>query len=188
MLAGQWIGGMVMGRLCCLIALCGLLLTGGCSTDKPNAVGGNSSVPVATSASVSAVSPVAESGYDPKRNAAADVEAALKEAAGDKRAVLLDFGADWCPDCVVLQKLFQAEQVAPLLRQSYHVVSVDVGEFDRNLELAKKYVNLTKSGIPALVVLGSDGGIRVATNDGAFANARTMEAPEVAEFLSRWAR
>lgn len=46
-------------------------------------------------------------GYDPARDAKADIAAALAEAGRDGRPVLLDFGADWCPDCVVLGRTFR---------------------------------------------------------------------------------
>jgi hypothetical protein len=67
------------------------------------------------------------------------------------------------------------------------VVAVDVGKFDHNLSLARRYVNLNTSGIPALVVLDPTGKVTVATNDGAFSNARSMKASDVAAFLTRWA-
>jgi thioredoxin 1 len=55
-------------------------------------------------------------------------------------------------------------------------------------DVAARYVNLRTSGIPALVVLDPDSGrIKVATNQGEFANARTMSADQVEEFLKRWA-
>ncbi|MEV4319144.1 thioredoxin family protein [Actinocrispum sp. NPDC049592] len=179
------------GRRLTAAALC-LALTGGCSVPDTSAPSGG--IPTTTTTTVTSTSartsvtekPLPDKSYDPSRDAAADVRTALGQAAADKLPVLLDFGADWCPDCVVLQKLFQADQVAPVLKK-YHVVSVDVGRFDRNLALAKKYVKLDKSGIPAVVVLSPDGTIRVATNDGAFANARDMQATEVQAFLTRWA-
>jgi hypothetical protein len=59
-----------------------------------------------------------------------------------------DFGADWCPDCVVLGTTFIRPATAKLL-SGYHVVRVDVGEFDHNLDIAAPYVNLRSSGIPA---------------------------------------
>ncbi|MEV7176044.1 thioredoxin family protein [Kitasatospora sp. NPDC093679] len=125
-------------------------------------------------------------GYDGTRDAAADIKAALALSATDHRQVLLDFGADWCPDCHVLDKLFRAGQVAPLLHSDYRVVAVDVGQFDHNLDLAARYVDLQRSGIPALVVLAPDGTVRTATNDGSFSNARSMDAAGVAAFLKRW--
>lgn len=127
-------------------------------------------------------------GYDATRDAAADVKAALAQSAGDQRPLLLDFGANWCPDCKVLDKLFRSPQVNPLLRDDYRVVAIDVGRFDHNLDLAAQYVDLQSSGIPALVVLSPDGTVRTASNDGAFADARTMSATTVATFLKRWAQ
>lgn len=64
---------------------------------------------------------------------------------------------------------------------------VDVGQFDHNIDLAEQYVNLQTSGIPALVVLKSDGTVRTATQDGSFSNARTMDPSQVSAFLTRWA-
>ncbi|MBB2742914.1 UNVERIFIED_ORG: hypothetical protein FHR35_002736 [Microbispora rosea subsp. rosea] len=87
----------------------------------------------------------------------------------------------------MLDKLFQSKQTKPLLQRNYHVVAVDVGEFDRNLDFAAKYVKLKTSGIPALVVLAPDGRVLVHTNDGSFANARTMNSHQVNAFLTHWA-
>ncbi|MET7287010.1 thioredoxin family protein [Streptomyces sp. NPDC005573] len=134
-----------------------------------------------------AAAPPLPDGYDSSRNAKADIKAALTTAAKQHREVLVDFGADWCPDCMVLGRLFRSPQAEPVLRKDYVVVAVDVGRFDRNLDVARPYVNLMTSGIPALVVLKSDGEVRTATSDGSFANARTMSPQRVKEFLTRWA-
>lgn len=126
-------------------------------------------------------------GYDATRNAKADIKAALAAAAKEHREVLIDFGANWCPDCRALGVMFRSAQVEPLLRKDYLVVAVDVGKFNHNLNLAGQYVNLQTSGIPGLVVLKSDGALRTATNDGSFSNARTMDPSQVSAFLTRWA-
>ncbi|MFC8719858.1 thioredoxin family protein [Kitasatospora sp. NPDC057198] len=126
-------------------------------------------------------------GYDAGRDAEADIRAALAEAAKDHREVLVDFGADWCPDCRALDVMFRSAQVEPLLQKDYVVVAVDVGRFDHNLDVAAQYVDLQTSGIPALAVLKSNGELRTATDDGAFANASSMDAGQVSAFLTRWA-
>lgn len=87
----------------------------------------------------------------------------------------------------MLDQLFRAAPVESLLDRDYVVVAVDVGEFDHNLDVAGRYVDLQTSGIPALVVLSSTGSLRTATNDGAFSNARTMKPEQVSAFLTRWA-
>ncbi|MFI1092180.1 thioredoxin family protein [Streptomyces sp. NPDC020917] len=143
--------------------------------------------PGATTASATAPpNAAAPEGYDPARDAAADIAAARRSAAADGRPVLLDFGADWCPDCVVLGKTFTEPDTAGLLAK-YHVVRVDVGDFDHNLDVAAQYVELRSSGIPALAVVDAHGKLEVATNQGQFANARDMPAAEVNAFLKKWA-
>ncbi|MFC6885956.1 MULTISPECIES: thioredoxin family protein [Actinomadura] len=125
-------------------------------------------------------------GYDPDRDPKADIAAALAKAKADKRPVLLDFGADWCPDCVVLERYFRTATVRPVIG-GFHVVAIDVGRFDRNLAVARKYrIDLQKSGIPALVVLTPSGRVRATTNDGSFATAATMTPRQVARHLKRW--
>ena len=100
--------------------------------------------------------------------------------------MLIDFGANWCPDCRVLGTTFTEPATAALLAK-YHVVRVDVGQFDHNLPVAARYVDLNSSGIPALAVVDAHGRTEVATNQGEFANARTMTESQVDAFLKKWA-
>ncbi|MFJ4849160.1 thioredoxin family protein [Streptomyces sp. NPDC088733] len=165
-----------------------LALTGCAGTAAPSGAAAPALVTNAAAPSAStAPEKAAGHGYDPSRDAAADIAAARTAAKKDGRPVLIDFGADWCLDCVVLGKRFQEPGPAALLAK-YHVVTVDVGEFDRNLDVAARYVDLEGSGIPALVVLDpASGRIKVATNEGEFSNARTMSGAQVGAFLQRWA-
>jgi thiol-disulfide isomerase/thioredoxin len=125
--------------------------------------------------------------YDPARDADADIRQAQALAASDGRRVLIDFGADWCPDCQVLDRLYRDERVAPLLAERYHLVTVDVGRFDHNLDLAARYGGVIDGGIPALVVLDPAGAVVTTTKDGSFATARSMTAGELADYLGRYA-
>jgi thiol:disulfide interchange protein len=124
--------------------------------------------------------------FDPHANAQAEVRAALAAAQTDHKLVLLDFGADWCLDCVVLEHLFEDPSVAPYLREHFHVVKVDVGQFDNNLPLVRKYGSPIEGGVPAVVVLAPGGGIVASTRNGDMESARRMTAAEVRRFLERW--
>ncbi|WP_333777771.1 thioredoxin family protein [Streptomyces sp. IBSBF 3136] len=169
-----------------LLALTGCAGSPAASHESTAAAPDTRSTPPATSTASAAPAKPAH-GYDPHAHAAADIKAALTAAKKDGRPVLIDFGADWCLDCRVLGARFGQPGPSASLAK-YHVVTVDVGEFDRNLDVAARYVNLRTSGIPALVVLDSASGrVKVATNQGEFSNARTMSADQVEEFLKRWA-
>jgi thiol:disulfide interchange protein len=98
--------------------------------------------------------------YDRSADPRADIEAALALAKADGKRVLLDFGADWCPDCHVLAAYLDGDAGRKLVDDSFHVVSIDVGYWDHNLDVAKTYGSPITTGIPAVVVLTADGKTR----------------------------
>jgi thioredoxin 1 len=122
--------------------------------------------------------------YRADANPAHDIRRALATAAKQHKNVLLDFGGNWCIDCHVLENAFHQPRIAPLLNSNYIVVHVDVGKYDKNLDLAKKYhVNLQK-GVPSLAVLDAMGKVLYATGD--FERARMMSEDDVIQFLDKW--
>ena len=125
--------------------------------------------------------------YDPALDAPAAVEAALAKAKVDGKRVLIDFGADWCPDCHVLDSYFEDPRAKAILDASYHVVRIDVGNFDNNLETATKYGNVIGVGIPSVVILDGDGKKLVDTAGGELADSRRYTADDIVEFLDSWA-
>ena len=134
-----------------------------------------------------AVTPAAvPDGYDPSADASAELTAALAAARADGRPVLLDFGASWCEDCRALTALVRDPGVHQVLSRDYHLVTVDVGHYDHNADLAARYVTLADSGIPALVVLAPDGSKRPTTGAGQFADARNLGPDQVANMLVDW--
>lgn len=121
--------------------------------------------------------------YDESADAEADVKSALTGAKSSGLPVLILFGANWCGDCRALDLALQEGQSAELVAKSFKVVKVDVGNFDRNQDLADTYGNPIKTGIPAAVVLSVDGKILYVTKAGELANARRMSETGIYEFF-----
>jgi thiol:disulfide interchange protein len=124
--------------------------------------------------------------YNKNAVPAADIANALAQSKNDGKLVLLDFGANWCPDCLVLTTLFEDPAVKPFLAENYHVVRIDIGMGDKNLDVSQKYGNPIEKGIPAVVVLTPNGEIIATTKDGSLANARTATAQEILGLLKTW--
>jgi thiol-disulfide isomerase/thioredoxin len=124
--------------------------------------------------------------YDSTANARQSIEDALRESREDGKLVLLDFGANWCLDCLVLDRLFQDSTVAEYLRANFRVVRVAVGRFDRNLDIAAAYGDPIANGVPAAVVLSPSGEIVASTNDGSLESARKITPEQMLRFLQSW--
>lgn len=121
--------------------------------------------------------------YDEKANAALDVQHALAQAQTDHKRVLLVFGANWCKDCRDLDKAMQGTSHS-LIEGRFDVVKIDVGNFDKNLDIAQRYGNPIERGIPAVVVLDADNHVLYSTKGGELADARRMGDQGIYDFLA----
>lgn len=122
--------------------------------------------------------------YNEKADAAADVQHALAAAQTDHKKVLLVFGANWCGDCRALDKAMHGSSQS-LIEGKFDVVKIDVGNFDKNLDLANRYGNPIEKGIPAVVVLRADNHVIYSTKGGELADARKMGEQGIYDFLSQ---
>ncbi len=124
--------------------------------------------------------------YPPPAQAKADIAAALKAAAKSHKRILLDFGGNWCPDCIVLDDYFHSATNRPLLDGNFILVDVNVGQYDANLDLAAKYEIPLKKGVPALAVLSDRGKLLYSQREGQFEAMGRMDPSSVTAFLEHW--
>ena len=122
--------------------------------------------------------------YDESADANAEIAAALARAATEDKLVLLEFGANWCPDCRVLSATMDEAPLSEQIAARYVVVKVDVGNWDKNLDVVKAWGNPIAKGIPAVVVADSAGRVLYATKAGELSNARRMGSPALVKFFA----
>ncbi|HVC46292.1 MAG TPA: thioredoxin family protein [Terracidiphilus sp.] len=124
--------------------------------------------------------------YPDPGQAKADLAAAIRRAEATHKRVIVDFGGNWCGDCQVLDIYFHNAENLPLLERNYVLVHVNIGRFDANLEMAKRYRIPLKLGVPALAVLSSHGKLIYSQEHGEFEKMQRIEPATVTEFLIRW--
>ena len=115
-----------------------------------------------------------------------DVDAALKLARRTHKRIILDFGADWCGDCQVLDIYFHQSPNVEILDKNFIEVKVNIGREDANLDIAHRY-GVPVHGVPALAVIDGQGKVLVA-QDTEFSDMRYMQSSAVTDFLNRWKR
>jgi protein disulfide-isomerase len=124
--------------------------------------------------------------YDEQADAHRDIAAAISQASKTGSNIVLIFGANWCPDCHALDAQMHKPELAPLISRDFVVVKIDVGRFNKNLDVGARYDVPIRKGIPAIAVLDSHGKLLYAQSHGQFANARAMPYHDFAAFFRKW--
>jgi thiol:disulfide interchange protein len=124
--------------------------------------------------------------YDEKADAKKDIAKAVARAKKDNKRVLVMYGANWCGWCHKLHDLFESDrEVRRALRYDYELVLVDIGRFDKNLDVYDGFGADRKAGVPFLIVLGSDGKPVVHQATGPLEVGPKHDPKKVLEFLKK---
>ncbi len=124
--------------------------------------------------------------YIPGLNAHAEIAQVLKRASQQHKRVLVVFGANWCFDCHVLDLAFHRPDVEAVLNPNFEVVHVDVGQYDKNLDIMQQYHVPPAKGIPAIAVLDSDGKLLYSQRSGEFEKTSILGPEDLLAFLNKW--
>lgn len=122
-------------------------------------------------------------------DARAELDAALARARVSGKPVLIDFGANWCADCRVLAGVLEQPELKTWMAQNYELVQVDVGRFERNLDIPKRFGAAPLDAIPAVLVIdGKTCKLRNRGQELALGDARIMTPQSIANWLAKWPR
>jgi thioredoxin 1 len=124
--------------------------------------------------------------YPDPKEAQPEIDSALAAATKDHKRIILVFGGNWCYDCHVLDATFHSKAIAPLVNANYHVVHINIGDYDQNLDLADKYQVALKKGVPCLAVLDPDGKLVFSQQQGEFESTTKIGPEDVTKFLDQW--
>ena len=127
----------------------------------------------------------ADGPYNETADAKLDIKQALTQSGGSPLPVIVVFGANWCGDCKMLDSAMKHGASAPLLAQDFKIVKVNVGRFDKNLDVAKAYGVPLQMGIPAVAIISTNNRVVYVTREGELANARKMGDAGIYEFFKR---
>lgn len=128
--------------------------------------------------------------YSQTAPAMASVDKARARAKASGKLLLIDLGGNWCLDCRILAGTMELPEMAGWVRKHYEVVAVDVGRFDRNLDVPARYGFTQRlTGVPALLVVDPKSDTLLNTGrTTALADARSMTPQGLADYLAQFAR
>lgn len=134
---------------------------------------------------LTATANAADRPYNETADAKLDIKQAFTQAATARIPIIVVFGANWCGDCRALDVAMKTGASAPLLSRDFKIVKVDVGQMDKNLDVAKSYGVPLEKGIPAVAIISTNNEVLYATKAGELADARKMGDNAIYEFFKR---
>lgn len=123
--------------------------------------------------------------YNETEDAQAAINAAKARARKSGKAVLIDMGGNWCVDCLVLSAVMRLPKASAFIDQHFEVVAVDVGQFNKNLQIPARY-GIKMKEVPCVVILDRHGKPLNAGHELALGSASTLGPQAVLDQLAAW--
>ena len=108
---------------------------------------------------------------------------ALSGARTHHKLLMVEFGANWCGDCLALSQHLEQQETRDYFEKHFVLLKVDVGEFNRNLEMAALLGVDINQGIPTAVFFAPDGNRIGATNGGELGPSQKYGSNQILAFL-----
>lgn len=126
-------------------------------------------------------------GFDPKRNADADIRQAITDATKANKHILLDVGGNWCKWCRMMEQFFESNpELAHQLHTEYVVVKVNYSKENENKDVLSRYPKVP--GYPHFFVLKSDGSLLHSQDTGLLEKGQGYDPVKMKAFLTQWAK
>jgi thiol-disulfide isomerase/thioredoxin len=128
--------------------------------------------------------------YDEAAYADAVVAAAKARARRAHKLLLIDLGGNWCADCRILAGTMNLPELKAFVDAHYVLVTVDVGNFDKNLQIPAHYgITQRLEGVPSLLVVDPrTDALLDRGHISALEDARHMTPQALADWLAEWTR
>ena len=124
--------------------------------------------------------------YDPKRDAAQDIQDAIKEAQRAHKRILLEVGGEWCSWCHTLDRFFGAHlELIQLRDRNFVTVKINFSEENTNKDVLSRYEAIP--GYPHIFVLDSDGKLLWSQNTSILERDKSYDLERLTVFLTNWA-
>ena len=124
--------------------------------------------------------------FDPARNPAKDLEAAIEEAKRSDKRILLDVGGEWCIWCHRIDYFIENnEDIKNFINENFIVLKINFSKENQNEKFLSKYPKIP--GYPHLFVLDKNGKLLHSQDTGLLEEGKGYSHEKMIVFLKKWA-
>ena len=102
-----------------------------------------------------------------------------------KQPVII-FGGNWCPDCRILEGTLAMPTIKKFIDQHYQIMHIDIGRYDRNMELMNHLNIESKKGVPRVVILNLKKEVLNSSTSSEWTSARERKQQEIFNYFQEY--
>ncbi len=110
------------------------------------------------------------------------VDLGKARAAASGKMLMVTFGANWCPDCLTLQRNLRDAQTREYAERNFEIVNIDIGDSAKAARVERD-LGMFVNTIPLAVFYSSDGKPICDTGQGELEPSRHYTSREILAFL-----
>ena len=112
-----------------------------------------------------------------------DIERFLDSSINKSKQPIIIFGGNWCPDCRILEGSLQLPTIKKYMIEHYEIMHVDVGRYDKNMNLISYFKIPKEEGVPRVLVFDTNKNILNMESTKEWTTARDRKQQEIFNYF-----
>lgn len=112
-----------------------------------------------------------------------DIETFLNSSISKSKQPIIIFGGNWCPDCRILEGTLQLPTINKYMIKHYKIMHVDVGRYDKNMNLISYFKIPKEEGVPRVLVFDEKKNILNMESTKEWTTARDRKQQEIFNYF-----
>ena len=112
-----------------------------------------------------------------------DIERFLDSSINKLKQPIIIFGGNWCPDCRILEGTLQLPTIKKYMIEHYEIMHVDVGRYDKNMNLISYFKIPKEEGVPRVLVFDNKKNILNMESTKEWTTARDRKQQEIFNYF-----
>ena len=117
-----------------------------------------------------------------------DLDNFIDSSIDSQKQPIIIFGANWCPDCRIFSGTIEINSVKKFTDKNFNIMYIDVGRYDKNMNLIEYFDIPPAEGIPRVLVFNLNREIINNSTTTEWRTARDRTSQEIFNFFQIMAK
>lgn len=123
--------------------------------------------------------------YNGEEYSAEQINNFLDETLQQSKQPILIFGGNWCPDCRILDGTLQLPTIKKFMNKNYNIMHIDVGRYDKNMELMSFFEIDKEKGVPRVLVFDNKKNLLNSSSTREWTTARERNFQDIFDYFQK---